>query len=99
DHHHTCRNANMRMQRAGKIQLVNCLDEFEPCANCALGVMLLYFRISKIDEHAIAKDFCYHAAEPCSDISACAMDRAHELTFVFRVELSRNCRQSANLAR
>src|SRR5262245_37486493 len=60
--------------------------------------MLLCFRVSKINEQAITEDAWHDAPEPCGNISARAVNRAHQLTLVFRIELGRYGCQSADLA-
>ena len=89
DHHQASGYADMGMQRALKTYVANCTNEFKPCPDRAFGIMLLCFRVSEIDEQAIAQDSCHHAAEPCGNISARAVNGAHQFALVLRIERGR----------
>ena len=99
DHHHSRGDPDVRAERAGSVDGAHGIDQFEPCPDRALRVVLLRPLVSEIDRHAVAQGLRDEAAEALGDIGAGAVNRTHQLCLVLGAEPGRYGGQAADPAR
>ena len=100
DHDHAGGDADARLQghaRSG-LQRADRIEDGEPRAHRALGVVLVCGRIAEIGEHAIAQILRDHAAEALDLAGAARLEGADHLALLLRIEPRRERARADHVA-
>ena len=85
DDHEAGGNPDPRLQRRGRFQRGRCRDQFKRRANRALGIVLVRFRIAKIEYRSVPVGVCDESVVPTSRFSDAAMIASDNLAYILRI--------------